>query len=75
MGIFEYLRGPNDKDPDEVQPPLPRVVPAPTSTRVARRRRPRKTCGRSKSSTTRLKPVVTRRNSVNKKVPACGSSS
>ena len=21
MGIFEYLLGPNDKDPDDVQPP------------------------------------------------------
>ena len=50
-------------------PRLPRVVQAPTSTRVARRRRPRKTCERSKSSSTLHKTVLTRRSSVNKRCP------
>ena len=66
MGISNTCWGQTIRIQMTPSPRFPRVVPAPTSTRVARRRRPRKTCGRSKSSTTRHKTVLTRRSSVNK---------
>jgi hypothetical protein len=51
MGILEYLLGPNDKDPVDVQPPPSRVEPVPTGTSAEPRLRLKRTCARFRANT------------------------
>ena len=61
MGIFDYLLGPSDKDPN-VQPPPSKDGAGPTLTSAAAKRRLRRTCGRSSLNTIRITTASSPRN-------------